>query len=103
MSNAEEGIAKVQAKAAQKNGLHKHHKWSIQYLDERIYVYVFGIAFLLVLLLWATSTSPLVSYGSFAMVILLVIVWGLWRVKRIQRLRELRELQAKESQNPIDG
>ena len=102
MSNAEEGIAKVQAEAAKENGLQKHHKWSVQYLDERIFVYIFAIAFLLVLLLWLTSTSPLISYGSFTMVILIVVLWGVFRVKRIHRLRELRELQAKESQNPVD-
>ncbi len=56
MSNAEEGIAKTQAAAAQAKGaegLGAHHKWNIAYLDERILTFVLAIAFIGLIVLWA--------------------------------------------------
>lgn len=98
MSNAEEGIAKTQAAAAQAKGaegLGAHHKWNIAYLDERILTFVLAIAFIGLIVLWATVKSALILYSSLAGVILLTILWGVARVKRIERVRQEREIQSK--------
>ena len=71
-SNAEEGIARIQAAAAKSQGaagLKEHHNWNIAYLNERILVSLMAIAILGVIVLWVTATSKLVIYGSFAVVI----------------------------------
>jgi hypothetical protein len=97
MSNAEEGIARVQAAAAQAkgaDGLQEFHKWNIAYLDERILVFVLAISFMGLIVLWATVKSALVLYGSLVGVILLTILWGVVHVKRIDRIRQERETQA---------
>ncbi|MDH3388101.1 MAG: hypothetical protein OEN02_09355 [Gammaproteobacteria bacterium] len=102
--NAEEGIARAQAAAAKAQGtegdlLRGHHVRSIAYLDERILIFLLAIAFIGLIVIWATATSKLVLYGSFAAVILLSIVGGRARVKRIERTRQERERQAKEWQS----
>ena len=61
-NNAEEGIARVQARAAhaqmtQNDGLNKLHKWNIAYLDERIFIYLFAIAFLILLTVWMAAIA----------------------------------------------
>ncbi len=97
MSNAEEGIARVQAAAAQAkgaDGLQEHHKWNIAYLDERILVFVLAISFIGLIVLWATVKSALILYGSLVGVILFSILWGVARAKRIDRIRQEREAQA---------
>ena len=104
MSNAEEGIARIQAAAVKAQGtqgskLREHQERSVTYLDERILTYVLAIAFMGLILVWATTTSPLVLYGSFAGVILLTILWGVMRVKRIDRVRQERERQSKDWQS----
>ena len=98
-NNAEEGIARVQlaatrAKGTQGDRLRQHHGRSIVYLDERIWSFVFGIALLGLIAVWATATSQLVIYGSFTGVILLTIIWGSMRVKRIEKNRLEREREA---------
>ena len=98
MSNAEEGIAKTQAAAAQakgSEGLEAHHKWNIAYLDERILTFVLAIAFIGLIVLWATVKSALILYGSLSGVILLTILWGVARFKRIERVRQEREIDSK--------
>ena len=105
MSNAEEGIAKIQAAVAQAkgaSGLQDHHKSNIAYLDERILVFVLAICFIGLIVLWATVKSALVLYGSIAGVILIIILWGVARVKRIERTRQEREHKAKawQSEDP---
>jgi len=102
-NNAEEGIARVQARAAheqlaQYDGLHKNHNRNIAYLDERVFVYVFAIAFLVLLYVWMNTTSVFILYGSLALVILLTLLWGVVRIKRIFRIREQRELQVTDTQ-----
>ena len=70
--NAEAGIAGTQAAVAKSKGaagLKEHHNWNIAYLNERILVSLMAIATLGVIVLWATATSKLVIYGSFAVVI----------------------------------
>lgn len=99
--NAEEGIARTQAAAARAkgaDGLREHQKWNIAYLDERILVFVLAIAFIGLIVLWATVKSALILYGSLAGVIILAILWGVARVKRIEKVRREREIQAKSSQ-----
>ena len=96
-NNAEEGIARIQAaavKAGGAAGLKKHHNWNIAYLDERILVFILAIAAVGLIVLWATTSSPLVRYGSFAVVILLTLLWGLVRIKRIEALKRQRENDA---------
>ena len=104
MSNAEEGIARTQTAAIKAQGtqggkLREHQARSVAYLDERILIYVLAIAFIGLVLVWATTTSTLVLYGSFVGVILLTILWGVARVKRIERIRQEREHQSKEWQS----
>jgi hypothetical protein len=84
--NAEEGIARIQM--AQKDGLQNYQKRSVLYLDDRILTVV-----------WATATSPYITYGSLVASILIVILWGVMRVKSIQRVREQREQQVKQMQS----
>jgi len=96
MSNAEEGIARVQM--AQKDGLQNYHKRSILYLDDRILTAIFVLAFMGLIVVWATATSPYIIYGSLVSSILIVIWWGVVRVKRIQRVEQQRELQVKQMQ-----
>jgi hypothetical protein len=91
--NAEEGIARIQAAVAQSRGsegLKQHHKWTVAYLDERILVFILAVAFMGLGVVWATTTSPLVLYGSFGGVILLVFLWGFVRIKRIETLKRQR-------------
>jgi len=104
MSNAEEGIARVQAAAIKAQGtqgdkLREHQQRSFAYLDERILIYLLAIAFIGLIILWATTTSTLVLYGSIAGVILLIALWGVARVKNIEKTRQRREHQTKEWQS----
>ena len=95
--NAEEGIAKAQAAAAQAGGaagMEKHHSGTIAYLDERIVVFLLAIAMIGLLVLWATAKSALLLYGSLVLVILLALLWGYARIKAIERTRDERERQA---------
>ena len=95
--NAEEGIARVQM--AQKEGLREYHKRSVLNLDDRILTAVFALAFLGLMVVWATATSPYLLYGSLVAGILIIVLWGVVRAKRIQRIRELRALQVKQMQS----
>ncbi len=91
--NAEEGIARTQAAVAQakgSDGLKDHHKWTIAYLDERIQVFILAIAVIGLGVVWATTTSPLLSYGSFGALILLTFLWGFARIKRIETTKRQR-------------
>jgi hypothetical protein len=95
--NAEEGIARIQAAAAKAGGtagLKEHHNRNIAYIDERIVVFILAIASIGLLILWATSSSPLVLYGSLAGVILLTVLWGMVRIKRIEAMKRQREKEA---------
>jgi hypothetical protein len=94
--NAEEGIARSQAAAAQASGaggLKKHHAWNVAYLDERIVVFLLAIAVIGLAVLWASTTSALVLYGSLAGVILLTMLWGIARIRRVEALRRERARQ----------
>lgn len=95
--NAEEGIARVQL--AQKDGLSKHHKRGAANLDDRISTSLLALAFLGLIVVWATASSPLIIYGSFAAAMLVTLLFGVIRIKRIQQVRKQRELQAKEVQS----
>lgn len=95
--NAEEGIARVQM--AQKDGLQNYHKRSVLYLDDRILTAILALAFLGLIVVWATATSAYIVYGSLGASILIVILWGVLRIKRIQQIREQRELQVKQMQS----
>ena len=95
--NAEEGIARVQL--AQKDGLSKHHKRGAANLDDRTSTALLALAFLGLIVVWATASSPLIIYGSFAAAMLVTLLFGVVRIKRIQQVRKQRELQAKEAQS----
>ena len=92
--NAEEGIARIQM--AQKDGLQNYQKRSVLYLDDRILTAIFALAFMGLIVVWATATSPYITYGSLLASILIVILWGVLRIKRIQQVREQRELQVRQ-------
>lgn len=97
--NAEEGIARTQAAAAQASGaagLQQHHRGTVAYLNERIVVMLLAVAMIGLLLVWATAKSPLLFYGSLAAVILLTFVWGYARIRSIERRRRERAQQASE-------
>lgn len=101
--NAEEGIARIQVAAAKAQGtqgklLQEHQERSVVYLDERILVSILALALIGLMIVWATTTSPLVLYGSFAGVILLTVLWGVSRAKSIERARQNRARQAREWQ-----
>lgn len=106
MSNAEQGIAQAQIEAArvqqeQADALQKHQKWSIAYLDDRIFLYLGALAFLGLLVVWATASSALILYGSLGVALLLTVLWGVARVSHMQRLSEerARQVQAMQSEN----
>ena len=99
MSNAEHGIAQTQTtaardKLAETGGLQKQHKWSIAYLDERVFYYAGIILFLGLLVVWATASSTWVLYGSLLAAIGSIVLWGVARVKRMDRIRQERAAQA---------
>ena len=101
MSNEEQGIFQTQARAASerlagRDGLRELQRRGIFYLDERIYVYLLAAAVIGLGLIWATSSSNLVLYGSLALVIGLTFLWGLARIRGIERRRRERELEARE-------
>ena len=95
--NAEEGIARVQL--AQKDGLSKRHKRGAANLDDRTSTALLALAFLGLIIVWATASSPLIIYGSFAAAMLVTVMFGVIRIKRIQQVRKQRALQAKEAQS----
>ena len=95
--NAEEGIARVQL--GQKDGLQKHQARGTKNLDDRTFTALFALAFLGLLVVWVTASSPYLIYGSFAVAILLTLLFGVLRVKRIHRTRAQRALQVKQMQS----
>lgn len=95
--NAEEGIARTQAAAAQARGaggLKRHHDGTVAYLDERIVVFLLTIAVIGLVVLWANASSALILYGSLAGVILLTLLWGRARIRRLEAMRRERSRQA---------
>ena len=91
--NAEEGIARIQAAAAQAkgtDGLKEHHKGTVAYLDERIQVFIMAVALIGLGIVWATTSSTLLRYGSFGALILLTFLWGFARIKRIETIKRQR-------------
>jgi hypothetical protein len=105
--NAEAGIARTQAAVAKSKGaagLKEHHNWNIAYLNERILVSLMAIATLGLIVLWATATSKLVIYGSFAVVIALTFLWGFVRIKRIEadKRQQARQAESWQSGNSSD-
>jgi len=104
MSNAEQGIAQAQIEAARAqqgsaDALQKRQKWNIAYLDDRIFLYLGALAFLGLLVVWATASSGLVLYGSLGVALLLTVLWGVARINRIARLNEERARQAQAMQS----
>ena len=95
--NAEEGIARVQLR--QRDGLQKHQARGARNLDERSFSALLGLAFLGLLVVWATASSAYVSYASFAAAMLVTLLFGVLRIKRIQRIRAQRALQVKQTQS----
>lgn len=95
--NAEEGIARVQL--GQKDGLQKLQAKGAKNLDDRIIISLVAIAFIGLLVVWATASSPYIIYGSFVAAILVTLLFGVVRVQRIHRIRVQRELQVKQVQS----
>lgn len=96
MSLEEEAIAKAQMKGGA--GIAERQKSGSIFLNERIFIYLGGIAFIGLCMVWATAKSGWILYGSFALLILLVILWGVARVKRIERVKQERAAQARAMQ-----
>jgi len=95
--NTEEALARLQAEAANAQGVQKHHKSTLVYINERIFTYLFGIAFISFVIAWLTAPSY-ITYLFFAVVILIPLIWGQVRLKRIQNIKKKRELQVKDMQ-----
>ena len=90
--NTEEAVARVQAEAANVQGVQKHHRSTLVYISERIFTYMFGIAFLSLVIAWLTAPAY-ITYLLSAVVILIALIWGLVRLKRIHEIKLKRELQ----------
>ena len=83
--NTEEALARVQAEAANAQGVQKHHKSTLDYISERIFNYIFGIAFISLLIAWLTAPAY-IKYLLSAFFILIPLIWGLLSLKRIQKI-----------------
>ena len=97
--NTEEAIARVQTEDAHTQGLQNHHKSTIVYLGERTFIYMFALAFISLVIVWATTSSSYITYVLFSIVILTPLIWGLVRLKKIHKIKLKRELQVKEMQS----
>ena len=95
--NTEEALARVQAEAANAQGVQKHHKSTLDYISERIFTYIFGIAFISLLIAWLTAPAY-IKYLLSAFFILIPMIWGLLSLKRIQKIKKKRDLQVKDIQ-----
>ena len=98
MSDPEQGISQVRIAAARADssrgdGLQKHHRRNIAYLDERIFFYLLALSFIGLFVVWASTSSALLLFGSLAVVFLLLALWGYARISRIRRIEREREQQ----------
>ena len=88
----------MQAEASNALGIQKHHKSTLVYISERIFTYLFGIAFISLVFAWLTATVY-VTYLLSAVVILIPLIWELVRLKTIHKINLKRELQVNEMQS----
>ena len=95
--NTEEALARVQAEAANAQGVQKHHKSTLDYISKRIFTYFFGIVFISLLIAWLTSPAY-ITYLLSAFYILIPLIWRLLSLKRIQKIKKKRDLQVKDIQ-----
>jgi hypothetical protein len=100
MSNGEQGIFQAQARAASeqlcgKDGMRDLQQRSSRYLDERIVVYLLALVMVGLFLLWMTTGSVLLTYGSLGLGIALILVWGWFQIRAAEKLQRARELQAR--------
>ena len=84
--NTEEAVVRVQAETANAQGVQKHHLSTLVYLSERIFTYMFGIAFISLVIAWLTE-SAYITYLLSALFILFPQIWRLVRLKGIKKLR----------------
>ena len=54
--NREEALAQVQAEAANTQIVQKHHKFSLLKISERNFTYLFGLAFIGIVIDWLNCT-----------------------------------------------
>ena len=92
----ESSIAKLQAKAAAEDGLSKHHKSTIGYLNERVLTYLGLVTLVGLAIIWMASSSPYIRYGSVAVVVVIAALLAILHYKRNRQIQELREQQAKD-------
>ena len=92
--NAEEGIAKAQARG----GLSSTEQQALRdsNFSDRILTFLVTLGFFGLVVVWMTATSDLLVYGSFVGAMALFIVFGLLKMKRIERIRQERQRQASE-------
>ena len=95
--NTEEAVARLQTEAANVQGVQKHHRSTLVYISERIFTYMFGIAFISLVIAWLTAPAY-ITYLLSAVFILIPMIWGLVRLKRIQKIKKKRDLQVKDMQ-----
>ena len=95
--NNEEALERAQSEAANAQGVQKHHKSTLAYISECIFTYIFGIAFISLLIAWLTAHAYF-TYLLSAFFILIPLIWGLLSLKRIQKIKKKRDLQVKDMQ-----
>ena len=78
--NTEEAVARVHAETENAQGIQKHHKSTLVYISEIIFTYLFGIAFISLVITWLTGPTY-ITYLLSAVVILIALIWGLVRLK----------------------
>ena len=79
--NTEEAVARVHAETENAQGIQKHHKSTLVYISERIFTYLFGIAFISLVIAWLTA-SAYITYLLSTFVILIPLIYGLVRLRK---------------------
>ena len=96
--NTEEAVARVQAEAANAQGIQKHNKSTLVYASERIFTYLFGIALISLVIALLNATANITSLLS-AVAILIPLILGLVRLRKIHKIKLKRELKVIEMQS----
>lgn len=108
MSNEEQGIAQAQiaaeqARRARGEELHSQEDSVSAGLNERVLMYLGVIAFVGLLVVWATASSAWVLYGSLAAAIGLTVLWGYLRLARRRKIAAIRARQVEALQAQKDS
>ncbi len=100
-SNAELGIAITQARAAQNKldhakGFERQHKWSINYLDERVFGMFIMLVIVVLITVWTFNVPPLIRYAVTIAAGAIFVYCKSMATKRKKDLEALRQQQVEE-------